>query len=295
MNQNLSAAVMWLNNGVVPVPAMPKSKVPIRHWRIWQNKIPPMKTVAYWFSDPSYNVALVCGGKRNLTVIDFDNAAEYDRWYGETTKRTDVWSDIAAKTYRVKTSRGMHLYLYTDKPTKSRKLVEQKIDIRGDGNVVIAPPSVHPSGAVYRAVGTIESIYTIDSIDAVFPDVVVDPVRVVDTDLDVFSRALKITDSSLLAKMVKERVTALDFCSQFSMMRRTSTDGRWWMGRCIHPSHEDRHPSFRVDNVANRAVCLSPGCRLHRDVGLDVIDLYMELNRVGFVEAVRDLAQFYMI
>jgi hypothetical protein len=52
----------------------------------------------------------------------------------------------------VRSARGYHrYYLHPGVPiTNSKKKVALGIDIRGDGGYVLAPPSLHPEGAVYE-------------------------------------------------------------------------------------------------------------------------------------------------
>lgn len=49
------------------------------------------------------------------------------------------------------TGRGRHLYFkMPDQPVKcSASKIAPKIDVRGDGGYVLAPPSIHPSGRPY--------------------------------------------------------------------------------------------------------------------------------------------------
>jgi hypothetical protein len=55
-------------------------------------------------------------------------------------------------TLQVKTGRGVHHYFYNpaDAVPNSASLLGDKIDVRGEGGYVLAPPSVHPSGAIYQ-------------------------------------------------------------------------------------------------------------------------------------------------
>ncbi len=278
----LDTAMHWLDMGIAPIPVKHMSKIPAVNWRQWQDHVPNPVVVKEWFGKSyGYNMGLVCGGKRNLSVIDFDDIAGYNEWMEK-----NIELEFARKTYRVKTSRGMHLYLYTRQIEKSRKLVSDKIDIRCSGNIVVAPPSVHPSGKSYEAVGFPEEIYTVDSTEDFFPSEVV--VTNICTQKNVES------DSSLL-KMIKERVSILEFVYTYTRsIYKSSPDGRWWMAKCIAPNHNDHHPSFRIDTRGNRAKCMSPGCILYHDIGLDIFDLYSKMNNTSMRVAVNDIVNMFI-
>lgn len=70
------------------------------------------------------------------------------------------------------TGRGMHLYYATTRAYRSTKLGE-KLDFKGEGGYVAAPPSIHPSGATYKwlvepfANGILNLEYLPDPIDAI--------------------------------------------------------------------------------------------------------------------------------
>lgn len=293
MNANEQAALSWLGKGVAPIPVMPKSKLPAMEWRLWQKHLPPKRVIDYWFKDPSMNVGVICGGPSNLSIIDFDDINFYYDWRKENLHRNDEWGSVVKSTYRVRTPRGMHLYVKTLQPEKSRKIKDGNVDIRCEGNYTLVPPSVHPSGNLYEPIGSIENIATVSSLQSVFPETVykvqesVIPVR----EPDIFDLGANVGGGIC---EIKNSINILSFVAQFSHVYRSSTDGRWWYARCIHPRHNDTHPSFRIDNKLQRAKCMSPGCQLYHDVGLDVIDLYSILNHVDNRTAIRDLSIFYL-
>jgi hypothetical protein len=66
----------------------------------------------------------------------------------------------ASETYTVQTARGFHLYFKHPgfHVKTSRGDLAPKIDIRGDGGIVIAPGSPHKSGATYTELNSVEPI-----------------------------------------------------------------------------------------------------------------------------------------
>jgi hypothetical protein len=292
MNANMQSALSWLSLGVSPIPILPHSKLPSIKWQIWQDRLPNKKIIDYWFSDKNKNVGVICGGKSNLMIIDFDDIDTYYSWRKDMLKRCDIWKDIATKTYRVITSRGMHLYLKTVEQEKSRKYPDTKIDIRCAGNYTLVPPSIHPSGAVYEPIGSVKDIITVKNIKDVFPDIVI-PSRspsIPDREPDIFDLAIR----SYTIAEIKSKIDIVKFVEQYSAVIKGSTDGRWWWARCIHPLHKDKHPSMRIDAHKGRIACQSTSCRLYHAVGYDVIDVYSIINNVDTKSAIKELSEIYL-
>lgn len=89
------------------------------------------------------NVGIVCGGvSNNLVVIDLDGKFAIDLFKA-------AFGDLMAQTFTVKTgSGGLHVYLHCDTLPDNRKVNlgegHSGIEIRGEGQYVVAVPSVHP-------------------------------------------------------------------------------------------------------------------------------------------------------
>ena len=96
-------------------------------------------------SYPDCNWAVVCGEVSDLVVVDCD-APESLTWAEKTLVHTP---------WKVKTGKGWHLYYHYPKGTKidSIDLRSQspsiEAEIKSDGVYVVAPQSIHESGAVY--------------------------------------------------------------------------------------------------------------------------------------------------
>ena len=130
--------------GFAVIPAKHGQKRPSVEWRQYQEKGPTKKQVHEWFKDAKQNVAILCGEPSlNLVVLDFDDMTVYPKFF-DTAK-------IESETLVVKTgSSKRHIYLRTEKPLDSFKIPQLGLEIRSNRNVVIAPPSLHPSGDHYE-------------------------------------------------------------------------------------------------------------------------------------------------
>ena len=135
------AARLW-EEGLTVVPAHPQRKHPVVPWARWQNEAPPDNLVEEWLHSDRYlhcNYAIITGPQ--ITVVDADSS-EAEEW---------ITQNLLFTPRTVKTSRGRHYYFQANPNLTIRNSVnaDAKIDIRGAGGIVIAPGSVHESGAIY--------------------------------------------------------------------------------------------------------------------------------------------------
>lgn len=282
METAFDTAQRWIDFGVSPIPLGPHSKIPMIHWRNWTDKLPSIDLARQWF-EPRFkrNIGLCCG-MNNLVVIDFDNMDYYKSWYGGLKR---VWKRTFDSTYQVNTARGIHFYFRTRELEQSRKLKEG-VDIKACYSFVVAPPSIHPSGAIYTS--NTRDVIRVDNTTDLFPYPVFDskPAIVIPTEWDCPDEHKEI----LSIKDIKSKISIVEFVSGYTKLHKTSADGRWWMGRCPAITHRDSHPSFRVDTRSKRCTCLSGGCILFNQRGLDVFDFYQIMNGVDLKTAIRDLS-----
>jgi hypothetical protein len=132
------------------VPGQPgDGKVPAIAWREYQDRLPTEAEIRTWFSGVPMNLAIVAGAVSGVVVIDADDAAAL-RW---CTQR------LTYTPWQTRTPRGFHLwYAHPGVRIPNRARLETQdgrlaIDVRGDGGYVIAPGSVHASGATYECGG----------------------------------------------------------------------------------------------------------------------------------------------
>lgn len=140
------------------VPIRPASKVAAVEWRRWlterQIEGDPDELDArireWWGGSRPYNLGIITGRGSRLVVIDCDSPEAVEL----VERRTcGGWP----RTVEVKTPKGRHLYFARPDRGGYPNRVHAEghaLDVRGDGGLVVAPPSVHPSGEPYRWVNS---------------------------------------------------------------------------------------------------------------------------------------------
>jgi hypothetical protein len=90
-----------------------------------------------WWGAQPYNIGILCGLLSGLWVLDIDGPG------------IELGGELPA-TLEASTGRGRHLY-FADRnglPSSAGRIAPG-VDARGVGGYVVAPPSLHPSGARY--------------------------------------------------------------------------------------------------------------------------------------------------
>lgn len=146
------AVAFYQSLGLTVIPLKFGEKTPaLESWKIYQTRKPTEEELDQWFSGEPRNIGVVCGRvSKNLGVIDFDKAEIYYKFFD--TKK------IEAETLVVKTARSIHVYLFSDRPFETFKIPDLSIDVKGEGGYVVAPPSIHPSGAQYTIISQARKI-----------------------------------------------------------------------------------------------------------------------------------------
>jgi len=128
--------------------AVGKNKKPLFSWKKYQNKKTGLKEVEQWASQDGFaGFAVVTGKISNLFVLDIDNGA-------------DTNGLVIPKTVSVETgSGGKHYYFRYPKDIELKNSggFRKKMDTRGEGGYVICPPSLHPSGNIYKWINGLET------------------------------------------------------------------------------------------------------------------------------------------
>lgn len=139
----LDLAVLYADMGLSVFPLPRCSKVPARgfQWTEFRARRADRAELREWFGGgDERNIGIVMGEiSGGLVVRDFDQVDAYERW-------RECHQDAAETLPTVRTARGYHVYAKTQAAaTKSYDDGE----LRASGAYVLAPSSVHPSGATY--------------------------------------------------------------------------------------------------------------------------------------------------
>jgi hypothetical protein len=122
-------ALRYLGRAFAVIPA--QGKQPVVDWRKYQDVRPTQAEVLSWWGRyPDANIALVTGKISGVVVIDVD---------AETPEKF-------TPTAIVKSSPGHYHYYYAHPGgvvACSASVVTPHVDVRGDGGIVILPPSIH--------------------------------------------------------------------------------------------------------------------------------------------------------
>ncbi len=131
---------------VIPIP-YGKKKSAIQ-WKPYQKRQPTEQELNTWFhNNIKTNIAVVCGEiSGNLVVLDCDSDEKFNEIAAIICNTTGC-EDIFSFTTIVKTYKGFHIYLKTAEPVKLMRF--PKLDVKGEGGYVVAPPSLHPDGTFY--------------------------------------------------------------------------------------------------------------------------------------------------
>jgi len=137
-------AYRYLRRGWSIIPIGPDKK-PLTAWAPYQKRLATTKELGEWWDRyPEANVGIVTGLVSGIIVLDADGPEGLASLEGLQLPATPVAT----------TGRGTHYYYRhpgIDSGERVRNFARRLpgLDLRGDGGYVIAPPSLHPSGATY--------------------------------------------------------------------------------------------------------------------------------------------------
>ena len=148
VSQTLPVAALKLGNrGFRVFPIQPQGKKPlVKKWQKIATTDAEMIT-SWWQRWPNANIGIACGRESGLWVLDRDGDVgnrSYERYKCKPLEQT----------LQVRTGKGIHHYIVWPSEgapiRNSAGRLGEGLDVRGEGGYVVAPPSVHPSGARYE-------------------------------------------------------------------------------------------------------------------------------------------------
>lgn len=145
----LKRAKAYLDRGWSLVPVEAGGKRPLVRWEPFQQHMPTQAELDQWFKRwPAANIAVVTGALSHLVVLDVDPRHGGDDSLADLEKRHGPLPDTVEA---ISGGGGRHIYFaHPGGIVHNRVGFVPGIDLRGDGGVIIVPPSLHPSGRRYE-------------------------------------------------------------------------------------------------------------------------------------------------
>jgi hypothetical protein len=134
------AALEVASLGLGVFPLRPRGKAPLTRHGHLDATTEGAVIRRWWERRPDANVGLAI--PRGLVVVDIDDRKALFRLRAEDR--------VLPATVKSITGRGLHLYYRTEAEIRNAVELFPGVDLRGVGGYVVAPPSVHPTGARYR-------------------------------------------------------------------------------------------------------------------------------------------------
>ena len=146
----INIALSYLNLGWVPVPMRPQTsffrdKKPYIKWKKYQSERPTKKDIKEWWSKwPGAGIGIVTGKISGIVAIDFDGeGAQY-------LYREKIGNRPGTISFSSRPGHEQDLYKYPEeRDIKNITGLMKGVDIRGEGGLIVVPPTKHWSGSDY--------------------------------------------------------------------------------------------------------------------------------------------------
>jgi hypothetical protein len=146
MDSLVNAALNYAAHGFAVFPCLPRTKKPPWTGGFYKATTNPATIRRWWLANPDYNIAIRTGIASRVWVFDADG----DIGTTALAKLEAKYGPLPDTLISV-TSNGCHFWFrYTCPILCSADRIGHGLDVRGDGGYVLAPPSVHPDGPIYR-------------------------------------------------------------------------------------------------------------------------------------------------
>lgn len=160
------------------IPLRVRGKKPaIPSWAEYQQRVPTAAELEDWFGNgQGFNIGIVTGSVGGVVAVDCDSPEAI------------AWADthLPATEMRTRTGRGgeHRFYRHPGTPVRNKVKIQTDqarlaLDVRADGGYVVAPGSIHESGAVYEKLGSWPPVEDLPVFDPAWiaPVTVADPRR----------------------------------------------------------------------------------------------------------------------
>ena len=142
----LGAALDYAARGWLVFPCRPAAKEPACARGFKNAASNPATIRRFWLAQSDYNIGIATEIVSGVWVLDVDGAVGAAALAKLEAKYGPLPSTLTSVT-----SAGSHLWWCATGPIQSTAgRVALGLDVRGEGGYVLAPPSVHPDGPVYR-------------------------------------------------------------------------------------------------------------------------------------------------
>jgi hypothetical protein len=178
-NKMMLAALKYKNEyGFSVLPVDGKNANLLKTWTEYQNRYPTDEEITNWWKEnPNANVGIITGKISNITVVDFD-------WYkmdDATKEKVNILFPPVATPMVISGSGGEHRYFEYWEGIGNPQLKGLHVDIKNNGGVITAPPSVNGNEYKWHEKASIknmsmrsfpenykESIYNIKSLSSLY-------------------------------------------------------------------------------------------------------------------------------
>jgi hypothetical protein len=167
----LTPAIGYYNEGLNVIPVKPREKAPaLAKWEEFKVRKSTEKEVNNWFGNGHhYNIGLVHG---KFGDLPYYTAVDIDHDEGAYEKIKETFPGLTCgRVEQSGSGEGFHIPLWVEerpdwsgKGNRTWKTKYGSVNIRIDGCQTVAPPSIHPTGNLYRFIqdGDIGYTYTFD-------------------------------------------------------------------------------------------------------------------------------------
>lgn len=128
-------------------PIQPNGKTPLTRHGFKDATTDHQTITAWWRRWPDANIGVATGTTSGIYVIDLDGPEGVNTWTALTHRHGKTPATLIAQTG----GGGFHLiYQAPGALPNTASRLGPKIDTRGDGGYIVAPPSTHPNGNPYQ-------------------------------------------------------------------------------------------------------------------------------------------------